>query len=46
MQVLPISRSQVLFLAGSAALPALPLIHYVMPFDQLFIRGVKTLLHM
>jgi len=32
--------------SGDAALPALPLVHYVMPFDQLFIRGVKTLLHM
>ena len=46
MHVVPISRTQVLFLAGVAAVPALPLVNYVMPFDELLIRGVQTLLHM
>ena len=46
MKVVPISRSQVLFLAVCAALPALPLVNYLMPFDELMIRGVQTLLHM
>jgi hypothetical protein len=46
MKVVPISRSQVLFLALAAAVPALPLVNYLMPFDELLIRGVQTLLHM
>ena len=46
MKVVPISRSQVLFLVGAAALPTLPLVNYLMPFDEMMIRGVRTLLHM
>jgi hypothetical protein len=46
MKVVPISRSQVFFLASAAALPALPLANYLMPFDEMMIRGVQTLLHM
>jgi hypothetical protein len=46
MKVVPISRSQVLLLAGAAAVPALPLVNYLMPFDEMMIHGVKTLLHM
>ena len=46
MKVVPISRSQVLLLASAAAVPAIPLVNYVMPFDAMLIRGVQTLLHM
>jgi hypothetical protein len=46
MKVVPITRGQVLFLAGAAAVPALPLVNYLMPFDEMMIHGVRTLLHM
>ena len=46
MRVVPISRAQIVSLAAAAAVPAVPLLHYVMPFDQLIVRGAKTLLHM
>lgn len=44
MRIVPISRAQIISLAGAAAAPAVPLLHYVMPFDQLIIRGARTLL--
>jgi hypothetical protein len=46
MRVVPISNAQLLSLAAAAVVPILPLIHYVMPFDQLLIRGARTLLHL
>jgi hypothetical protein len=46
MKVVPISRSQVLILSFAAAVPAILLVNYVMPFDEMIIRGVQTLLHM
>jgi hypothetical protein len=46
MSVVPISRAQILSLAAAAAAPAVPLIHYVMPFDELIIRGARTLLNL
>ena len=46
MKVVPMSRSQVLFLAAAAAVPAMPLVNYVMPFDEMMMRGIQTLLHM
>jgi hypothetical protein len=46
MKVVPISRNHVLLLASAAAVPAIPLVNYVMPFDEMMMRGVQTLLHM
>ena len=46
MKVVPISRSQILFLVSAAAVPTLPLVNYLMPLDEMLIRGVQTLLHM
>ena len=36
----------ILFLASAAAAPAVPLVNYLMPFDEMMMRGVQTLLHM
>ena len=44
MKLVPLSGGQALILAGAAALPAVPLILFVVPFDQLIVRGVRTLL--
>ena len=46
MKVVPISRSQVLLLTVAAAVPTTLLVNYVMPFDEMMMRGVQTLLHM
>jgi hypothetical protein len=46
MRIIPITRSQILLLAGAAAVPALPLIFFIIPLDELIIRGVRTLLHL
>ena len=43
MKLVPFSGAQALILAGAAALPAAPLILFVVPFDQLIIRGVRTI---
>jgi len=43
MRVVPIARQQVLLLAATAIAPAAPLILFVIPIDQLIIRGVETL---
>ena len=45
MTVLPIARFQILLLAGSAALPYVPLVLLVLPLDQLIIDGIKAVLN-
>lgn len=44
MTILPISRSQILLLAGAAALPFAPLVLLAFPVDQLIIDSLKSLL--
>jgi hypothetical protein len=46
MRIISITRSQILLLAGAAVVPALPLIFFIIPLDELIIRGVRTLLHL
>jgi hypothetical protein len=46
MRIIPMTRSQILLLAGAAAVPALPLIFFIIPLNELIIRGVRTLLHL
>jgi hypothetical protein len=45
MRGVPISLSQVLIIAGAAALPCAPLILFVIPLDELILRSVRTILH-
>jgi hypothetical protein len=45
MRVLPIARHDVVFLLAAAALPAVPLILFVVPLDELIIHAARTLLH-
>jgi hypothetical protein len=44
MTIVPIAKSQILLLAGSAALPFAPLVLLVFPLDQLIIDSVKAVL--
>ena len=44
MRFVPIAPSQALYILVVAALPALPLILFVVPLDELIIRSVRTLL--
>ena len=43
MRIVPIAAHQI-FILGVAALPAVPLIFFVVPLDELIVRGIKTLL--
>jgi hypothetical protein len=43
MRLVPIARHQVLLLGATAVAPATPLILFVIPLDELIIRGVHTL---
>jgi hypothetical protein len=45
MRLVPITVSQVLALAVASALPAAPLVLFVVPLDELILRGVRTILH-
>ena len=45
MTVVPIAKSQILLLAGAAALPFVPLVFVVFPLDQLIIDSVKAVLN-
>jgi hypothetical protein len=44
MRIVPIAPSQILVLALASILPALPLVLFVVPLDQLIIDGVRTVL--
>jgi hypothetical protein len=44
MRFVPIAPSQILYLLVAAALPAVPLILFVVPLDELIIRSVQTVL--
>ncbi len=44
MTIIPIAKSQILLLAGSAALPFAPLILLAFPLDQLIIDSLKAVL--
>lgn len=46
MRIIPMARSQIVVLFAAAALPALPLVLFVIPVDQLIIRAVRTVLHL
>ena len=43
MRFVPIARHQVLFLVSAAVAPAAPLILFVIPLDELVIRGLETI---
>ena len=45
MRMLPIAPSQILAIAVASVLPALPLVLFVVPLDELILRGVRTILH-
>jgi hypothetical protein len=45
MRLVPITVSQVLVLAVASAFPAAPLVLFVVPLDELILRGVRTILH-
>jgi hypothetical protein len=45
MRTVPITVSQVFVLAVASALPAAPLVLFVVPLDELILRGVRTILH-
>jgi hypothetical protein len=45
MRTVPVTVSQVLVLATASALPAVPLILFVVPLDELILRGIRTILH-
>jgi hypothetical protein len=45
MRIVPIAPSQIILLAGAAALPALPLVLFVIPLDELILRGMRTVLN-
>ena len=44
MRIVPIAPHQAFILGVAAALPAVPLIFFVVPLDELIVRGVRTLL--
>jgi hypothetical protein len=44
MRFLPIAPSEVLYVVAVTALPALPLILFVVPLDELIIQTVRTFL--
>ena len=44
MRIVPIAAQQIFILGVAAALPAVPLIFFVVPLDELIVRGIKTLL--
>jgi hypothetical protein len=44
MRIVPIAPHQTFVLGIAAALPAVPLIFFVVPLDELIVRAVKTLL--
>lgn len=45
MRFVPMARTQIVALLMAGVLPALPLVLFVVPFDQLIIRGARMLLH-
>jgi hypothetical protein len=45
MRPLPLSPVQVMAIVVFPALPAVPLLLFVAPFDELILRGLRTLLH-
>jgi len=46
MRLVPIEKAQIMRLAIAAAAPALPLVLFVIPFEELVIRGARTVLHL
>jgi hypothetical protein len=46
MRIVPIAQHQILLLAGTALLPALPLVFFLIPLDELIRRALRTVLHL
>lgn len=46
MRIVPIAQHQVLLIAGAALAPALPLVFFLIPLDELIRRGLRTVLHL
>ena len=46
MRLIPMSLTQFLVLVGGAALPALPLVLFVVPLDELIVGGAKAFLNL
>ena len=44
MRLVPLSKRQALSILTITALPAVPLVFFVAPFDELILRGLRTLL--
>jgi hypothetical protein len=45
MRIVPFGRHHIVLLVVAAAVPAVPLIFFVIPLDELIIRTARTLLH-
>ena len=43
MRIAPIGLKQILLIAGAAALPAAPLALFVVPLDQLIVKGLGAI---
>jgi hypothetical protein len=46
MRIVPFSKSDALLLGLAAGLPMLPLLLFVLPLDELIVRGLKGLLNL
>lgn len=45
MRSVPMAPSQIALVTAAAAVPAAPLVLFVIPLEELILRGVKTILH-
>jgi hypothetical protein len=46
MRIVPIAQHQILLIVGVALAPALPLVFFLIPLDELIRRGLRTVLHL
>jgi hypothetical protein len=46
MRIVPIAQNQILLIAAAALLPALPLVFFLIPLDELITRALRTILHL
>ena len=46
MRIVPIAQHQLLLIAGAALLPALPLVFFLVPLDEMIRRALRTVLHL
>lgn len=46
MRIVPIAQHQILLIVGAALAPALPLVFFLIPLDELIKRAFRTVLHL